>query len=96
MKLTELICKPKLSTMITVSLAVWASACWALHGLAILMYVGLQAIITGGFVATMNQTEANGRKARAAKLANTQTTAVEEVVSEPAPAIREESLVGAA
>ena len=96
MKIAELITKPKLSTMIGTSLVVWAAACCAMHGTAILYYVGLQAIITGGFVAMMNRTEAAGVRNRQTKANSATDRQVEQPVTETAPAIREESLVGAA
>ena len=96
MKIAKLVTKPNLTTMIGTSLVVWATACWALHGPAILYYVGLQAIITGGFVTMMNRTEAAGVRNRQAKANPANQQQVEQPVADSAPAIREESLVGAA
>lgn len=54
---------PSLGVLLSGGLLVWAIACFLLHGSAILMYIGIQAITSGLFAWEMNRIEKSSKQA---------------------------------
>jgi hypothetical protein len=61
---------PSLGVILCGGLLVWAIACFCLHGSAILMYIGMQAITSGVFAYEMCRIEKSMQKPRTAPVAD--------------------------
>ena len=62
---------PRLAAMLIGGLSLWAVACYAVHGSAILAYIGIQALTSGIFAWQMKSIEKTMQQQRAARSQST-------------------------